>query len=668
MCASVVERLPLPVLVLAPDGTLVSANAAARDLLDPDHLLGVDHPDLGCLRNGALPQARATGSWLGSVRLTGRGDGADARITVFALDDDPGAGFGVVICPESLGGPADDRARLLAEVIGQSTEFVAWHGPIGAEARINRAGATLVGGGVTPDQPLPARVRDLFIEEDAEFVNRVGAAEMERTGSWRAPLRIRNRDTGEIRELAFSMFLVRGPDGRVLGSAGMGRDITEQARATAELERAHAELAAAHRQLSDLYEHTRALHEQRDQILLKANEELTAAGAAAQAASTAKSEFVSRMSHELRTPLNAVLGFAQLLEMDLDGDQREKAGQIRRAGRHLLKLINEVLDISCIESGQLALSPEPVRVRDLVADVVELITPLANAHGVGIGIETSGADCACFVQADRRRAMQVLLNLLSNGVKYNNPGGVVRIRCSFPPDGASVRIEVADTGIGIPAEHLHRLFVPFERLAAANSKIEGTGVGLALSQRLATAMGGAIEVRSEPGRGSSFTFVLPQVPDPCEAADGGPGAVCAPPDETPPEAQHRVLSVEDNVANSNLLEHIVGRRPAWTIVHAALGQLGLDLAMADPPDLILLDLHLPDMAGSEVLQRLKADPATRDVPVAILSADATAGQPERLGALGAAAYLTKPLDVAALLDLLDEIAAAPDESGTAVSY
>ena len=293
-----------------------------------------------------------------------------------------------------------------------------------------------------------------------------------------------------------------------------------------------------------------------------------------------------------------------------------------------------------------------------MADVVGLITPLARAHAVAVTIETSGAVCACYVQADRRRFMQVMLNLLSNAVKYNNPGGTVHVRCSVPPDGGSVRMEVEDSGIGVPAEHLHRLFVPFERLGAANSEIEGTGVGLALAQRLAGAMGGGIEVRSVSGRGSTFTLSLPMVPGPCEGVDGLDAAACAPAAPPPAAALRRILSVEDNLANSTLLEHIVGRRPAWTIAHAALGQLGLDLAQADPPDLILLDLHLPDMQGSEILQRLKAEPATRDVPVAILSADATAGQPERLTALGATAYLTKPLDVAVLLDLLDTLAAA----------
>lgn len=381
--------------------------------------------------------------------------------------------------------------------------------------------------------------------------------------------------------------------------------------------------------------------------------EAQAARVAAETANQAKTEFLSRMSHELRTPLNAVLGFAQLLEMDLDEPHQDSVRQIRRAGRHLLDLINEVLDISRIEAGQLALSPEAVSVWDVVDEVVELMGPVAAARRVRIEL-TAVTRCRSHVLADRQRTKQVILNLVSNAVKYNHDGGLVSLR--FLRDGDTGVVEVRDTGIGIAPEDLARLFVPFERLVPADSEIEGTGVGLALSQRLATAMNGGIEVSSVPGQGSTFRLRLPIAPEPEATAPQVQPEVATSRAPAAEEAGLSVLSIEDNLANTRLLHEIIARRPEWRLVTAGQGQLGLDLAASDPPDLILLDLHLPDVSGGEVLRRLKARPQTAGVPVVILSADATLGRVDRLRAAGAEAYLTKPIDVAQLLELLDAVA------------
>jgi signal transduction histidine kinase/ActR/RegA family two-component response regulator len=363
----------------------------------------------------------------------------------------------------------------------------------------------------------------------------------------------------------------------------------------------------------------------------------------AEAASRSKSEFLSRMSHELRTPLNAVLGFGQLLELDdLTGPQREAVEQIVKGGRHLLDLINEVLDISRIEAGNLSLSPEPVLVGEVVTDTLTLMRPLADDGSVEI-VHQSGALEGAHVLADRQRLKQILLNLVANAVKYNRTGGRVTVSTEALDDGR-VRITVADTGVGIRAEDFDRLFVPFERLGAGTAEVEGTGVGLALSHRLAEAMGGTIEVESTYGDGSRFSVLLPRAEGPLERFERTNGS--EPADEAEgPTPRHRILYVEDNVSNVRLVERVLEGRGDVEVIPAMQGRLAVDLAHEHRPALILLDLHLPDIGGAEVLRHLREDPVTAETPVVVVSADATAGQVERLLAAGASGYLTKPLDV-----------------------
>jgi PAS domain S-box-containing protein len=374
----------------------------------------------------------------------------------------------------------------------------------------------------------------------------------------------------------------------------------------------------------------------------------------ARAASGAKSEFLSRMSHELRTPLNVVLGFAQLLRMEqLDHEQRSWVDQVLRAGRHLLELINEVLDIARIESGALALSPVPVSLRDVVGEAVESLRPVAAANDVSLDYLVEGDDL--YVHADRQRLLQVLFNLLANAAKYNRPNGTVLVTCRAR-DARSAEIRVSDTGIGIAAEHIERLFVPFDRLGAENSTIEGTGVGLSLALRLVQAMAGELYVESEPGEGSTFIVVLPQVQAPSES----PGVTVLPTDgyrvvSRPAGPRGDVLYIESKLTNLSLMQRLVDRRPGVALLHASDGQAGLAIAHGRGADLILLDLQLPDMSGVDVLDQLRADPATSDIPVYVVSADATASQVVRMTSAGAAGYLTKPLDVRRVLALLDEL-------------
>jgi PAS domain S-box-containing protein len=388
-----------------------------------------------------------------------------------------------------------------------------------------------------------------------------------------------------------------------------------------------------------------------------AEDALRSAQQAAETANRSKSEFLSRMSHELRTPLNAVLGFSQLLKLQSLSDQEAEAvDQILKGGRHLLDLINEVLDISRIEAGRLLLSPEAVLVSDLVEESMDLVRAMAEERDVRLVTDRTGMEA--YVFADRQRAKQVVLNLLSNAVKYNHPRGSVAVSCR--DHGATeLRISVADTGPGIRAEMMGRLFAPFDRLDAGRTDVEGTGIGLALAKSLAEAMGGTLSVESVLGQGSTFSVDLPRVEGPVERYERlqpeQATRIAGPTGHAEPGRRHKVLYIEDNPSNLRLIERILGRREDIEVVSAMQGRFGIELARQHQPSLILLDLHLPDIGGEEVLRRLVDDPLTASIPVVMVTADATVGQVQRLLSAGAAAYLTKPLDVAQLLGLLDEM-------------
>jgi CheY-like chemotaxis protein len=275
------------------------------------------------------------------------------------------------------------------------------------------------------------------------------------------------------------------------------------------------------------------------------------------------------------------------------------------------------------------------------------VRPLATRHG--ITIDVTERQPALHVQADRQRLLQVVLNLLSNAVKYNDEQGHVQI--ASDADEHRVRLTVTDTGPGIAAADLERVFMPFDRLGAEQSAIEGTGVGLALSRALTEAMSGHIGVESTPNRGSTFWVDLPRMPP--------PNLRHTPADPSSAQAHGRplvVLCIEDNVASANLIEHVLHLRPNVMLHTAVQGTLGLDLARNHHPDLILLDVHLPDLDGAEVLTELRRDPTTRDIPVVVVSADATPSQRSRLREMGAAHYLTKPLHINELLEIVDRLA------------
>ena len=369
-------------------------------------------------------------------------------------------------------------------------------------------------------------------------------------------------------------------------------------------------------------------------------------------ANQAKSDFLSRMSHELRTPLNAVIGFAQLLRMDtqrtLDEEQRRRVGLIEEAGAHLQAVINDVLDLSRIEVGSLPLSIESLNLRALADEATHMVEESAHAAAVRLlPLEVAGD---LYVRGDRVRLRQVLVNLLSNAIKYNRQGGTVQIKAR--PQGAEVLLEVADNGIGMSEEQQQHLFEPFNRLGVETSGVDGTGIGLVIVRKLLELMEGGIKVTSHKGRGTtvciSLASALPAVPElPATRAPEAESLAV-------PTRTATLLYAEDNDVNVMLVEQILALRPEWNLLVAVSGRQALALAHETHPDLLLLDMHLGDMTGFDVVNELDKDDRLSRIPRVALSADAMPDQIHAAKARGFEAYLTKPLDVSNLLDCLDE--------------
>ena len=398
---------------------------------------------------------------------------------------------------------------------------------------------------------------------------------------------------------------------------------------------------------SDISE--RKLH---DHILQEKNIELENARIVAERASLAKSEFLSSMSHELRSPLNAILGFSQLMESDSPPPspvQNERITQIISAGWHLLKLINEILDLAKIESGHMLLSQESVSLTEIIRECQSMIEPQAQQRDIQQTIPRS--DIPYFVYADRTRLKQVLINLLSNAIKYNREQGMIEVKCAESTFGRT-RVSIIDTGVGMSPEQLAQLFQPFNRLGQEYSGTEGTGIGLVVVKQLIELMGGSVGVESTAGVGSLFWFELMEVAEPHLAMEGGESTVLTQQHLLSTAEKHMLLYVEDNPANMKLVEQTIARHPNMRLLTAVNGNSGIEIARIFRPKVILMDINLPDISGVEAMKILRSDPITAHIPVIAISANAIPIDIASGMKAGFFCYITKPFQLNEFMEAL----------------
>ena len=398
-----------------------------------------------------------------------------------------------------------------------------------------------------------------------------------------------------------------------------------------------------------------------DQVLLEKNAELRSAKVLAEEANRSKSDFLSSMSHELRSPLNAILGFAQLMESDSPEPlprQKENIDQILQAGWHLLNLINEILDLAKIESGKLSLSPEPVSLAEVLDECKSMTEGEAQKRGIKMIFPRF--EIPCFLHADRTRLKQTLINFLSNAIKYNRDQGKVEVTYALSTPGL-IRISIIDTGVGLPPEKLARLFQPFNRLGQETGNVEGTGIGLVVAKQLVELMGGSVGVESTVEVGSEFWFEMKISAEPQFAVGEVQRKASVQPQAQISSEVRTILYVEDNPANLKLIEQLIARRSDLRLLSAITGNLGIELARANQPEVILMDINLPDISGIKALKILREDPITAHIPVIAVSANAMPHDIEKGLQAGFIKYLTKPINVNEFMDSLNTALESPRE-------
>ena len=488
--------------------------------------------------------------------------------------------------------------------------------PLGIITDVNKQMEALTG--CTRDELIGAPSKNYFTDpERAEAAIKLVLSEKKVTDY---ELTARARD-GKKTEVSYNATTFYDRDRTLQGVLAIARDVTERKR--------------------------------NEQALQETNIELASAKSAAEEANLAKSDFLSSMSHELRSPLNAILGFAQLMELasPLPTDsQKESIAQILQAGWHLLKLINEILDLSVIESGKVSLSTESVSLAEVMSECQAMMEP--QAQQLGIGMTFPRFDNPFFVSADRTRLKQIVINLLSNAIKYNKEQGTVVVDCATSAPGLT-RISVKDSGAGLSPEKLAQLFQPFNRLGQEAGGVAGTGIGLVVTKRLAELMGGVLGVESTAGEGSVFWCELISCAAPELVVESGEAATVDRPPVPAGARPRTLLYVEDNPANMKLVEQLIARRPDMRLLTAVNGTLGIEVARTTRPTVILMDINLPGISGVEALKVLRIDPATAHIPVVALSANAMPRDIEMGLDAGFFRYLTKPIKIKEFMDTLN---------------
>ena len=510
---------------------------------------------------------------------------------------------------------AEERLHTFEQMVASAGQGLGIGSADGKVVYVNAALCSLLGAD-KPEQVIGADYLRFYAKDDADTITEEALPKIFKGEGWGGELTL-NGLSGKSTPTIHNMFPIQSSaDGEVLVGAAI-TDISQQA--------AQAEL-------------------------------LKAAKREAEQANHAKSEFLSNMSHELRTPLNAILGFGQIMGMNLEkhlsDGELEYIQLILKSGYHLLKLIDEILDLAKVEAGKLEMSIEPISVQEALDECLPLIKTMAEPRNITINVGQGVKECPPLL-ADYTRLKQMILNLLSNAVKYNRDDGHVFVDC-HPVSDTDTRISVRDTGPGIAKKKQKELFVPFSRLGAENSGIEGTGIGLALTRRIAEMMDGEIGFQSREGEGSTFWINLPSHKAPLapSAVVGHTKQATGLELELGPKEEKRLLYVEDNPSNLRLMEVLIEKVNDVKLLSAHTAEIGLSVANTERPDMIIIDINLPGMNGLEMIQRLRDNTLFEKTPIIALSADAMKREVEKGLGAGFDQYLTKPLDVAKLMDVL----------------